>query len=196
MSPVSSPARASSPAPEKNSSPVKDIPAPEQDTSAPDVHMDTGDQQDAPDTSVNASSAGTADNASASSKSTNIDKGKAPEVPEIQAKTAQTAPGQATSAAPEKTTPQTSASEKTPAPQTSAPAPAKTGTPITSLAPTPAKAAPTFKMTRACYEYPRNKTHRNRPKFGTWVHDGMKKDIRPRSTIHSRSSIFASTSEF
>jgi hypothetical protein len=47
--------------------------------------MDTRAQQDAPDTGADASGAGTADNASASSKCTNIDKGKAPEVPEIRA---------------------------------------------------------------------------------------------------------------
>jgi hypothetical protein len=114
--------------------------------------MDTGAQQDALDTGANASSAGSADNAGASSKSADIDKGKAPEVPEIWAEPAQTALRQATLAALEKTTPQTSASEKTPAPQTSAPAPAKTDTPTMSLAPTPAKAAPTFKMTQIIKE--------------------------------------------
>jgi hypothetical protein len=55
-------------------------------------------------------------------------------------------------AAPEKTVPQTSASEKTPAPQTSAPALAKTGTPTTSPAPAPAKAVPAFKMTQIIKE--------------------------------------------
>jgi hypothetical protein len=45
--------------------------------------MDTGAQQDAPDTGADTSSAGTADNAGASSKSTDIDKGKDPEVPEV-----------------------------------------------------------------------------------------------------------------
>jgi hypothetical protein len=52
-----------------------------------------------------------------------------------------------------------------------------------------------FWVTRACYEHPRNKTRWNGPKFGTWVHDGMTDGVRPRSTIHSHSSIFASTGE-
>jgi hypothetical protein len=93
MSLVTSLARASSPAPEKTSSPAKDNPPPEQDTSAPDVHMDTGAQQDAPNTGTDASGAGTADNAGASNKSTDIDKGKGPEVPEVRVEPAQTAPG-------------------------------------------------------------------------------------------------------
>jgi hypothetical protein len=83
MSLVSSPARASSPAPEKTSSPAKDNPPPEQDISAPDVHMDMGAQQDIPDTSANASGTGTAKNAGASNKTAGIDRGKGPEVPEI-----------------------------------------------------------------------------------------------------------------
>jgi hypothetical protein len=120
MSPVTSPAWASSPALEKTSSPAKDNPPPEQDTFAPDVHMDTGAQQDAPDTSVDTSGARTADNAGASSKSAGIDKEKAPEVLEVRAEAEQAAPGQATPAASEKPAPQTSAPEKT------APAPAKT----------------------------------------------------------------------
>jgi hypothetical protein len=152
MSPVTSPVRASLPAPKKTSSLAKDIPPPEQDTTAPDVHMDTGAQQDVPDTGVDASGAGTTDNAGASSKSAGIDKGKGPEVPEVRAEPAQTALGQARPAAPEKTAPQTSGLEKTPAPQTSASAPAKTGTPTASPAPAPAKAAPTFKMTQIIKE--------------------------------------------
>jgi hypothetical protein len=51
---ASSPVRASSPAPEKTSTPAKDDPPPEQDISAPDVDMDTGAQQDVPDTGANA----------------------------------------------------------------------------------------------------------------------------------------------
>jgi hypothetical protein len=47
--------------------------------------MDTGAQQDAPDTGADTSGARTANNAGASSKSAGIDKGKAPEVPEVQA---------------------------------------------------------------------------------------------------------------
>jgi hypothetical protein len=45
--------------------------------------MDTGAQQDAPDTSTNATDTGTAENADASNKSAGIDMGKSPEVPEI-----------------------------------------------------------------------------------------------------------------
>jgi hypothetical protein len=125
---------------------MKDSPLPELDTSAPDGHMDTGAQQDAPDTGAEASGTGTADNAGASSKSTDIDKGKGPEVPEVRAEPAQTALGQATPAAPEKPVPQTLALEKT------APAPAKTSAPTTTPAPAPATAAPTFKMTKIIKE--------------------------------------------
>jgi hypothetical protein len=108
--------------------------------------MDTGAQQDVPDTGANASGAGTAENAGVSNKSAGIDKGKSPEVPEIRTEPASTAPGQATSAAPEKSASQTLAPEKT------ASAPAKTNTPTTSPAPAPAKAAPTFKMTQIVKE--------------------------------------------
>jgi hypothetical protein len=104
--------------------------------------MDTGAQQDVPDTSTDASGAGTAGNAGASNKSADIDKGKGPEVPEIRTEPASTALGQATPAAPEKSASKTSAPEKTTS------ALAKTGTPITSPAPAPAKTAPTFKMTQ------------------------------------------------
>jgi hypothetical protein len=72
---------------------MKDNPPPEQDTSAPDVHMDTGAQQDAPDTGTDTGGAGTADNAGASSKSAGIDKGQALEVPEVWAEPAQAASG-------------------------------------------------------------------------------------------------------
>jgi hypothetical protein len=54
--------------------------------------MDTGAQQDAPDTGTDTRGAGTVDNSSASSKSAGIDKGKAPEVPEVQAKLEQAVP--------------------------------------------------------------------------------------------------------
>jgi hypothetical protein len=72
---------------------MKDNPPPEQDTSAPGVHMDTGAQQDAPDTGANTSGARTADNAGASSKSAIIDKGKALEVREVWAEPTQAASG-------------------------------------------------------------------------------------------------------
>jgi hypothetical protein len=68
--------------------PAKDNPPSEQDTSPPDVHMDKGAQQDAPDTGADTSGARTGDNAGASSKSAGIDKGKAPKVPEIRAEPA------------------------------------------------------------------------------------------------------------
>jgi hypothetical protein len=110
--------------------------------------MDMGAQQDAPDTGADASGAETADNASASSKSAGIDKGKGPEVPEVRAEPAQTTPGQATLVAPEKPAPQIPAPEKT-AP---APAPAKTSAPTTTPVPTRATAAPTFKMTKIIKE--------------------------------------------
>jgi hypothetical protein len=60
--------------------------------------MDTGAQQETPDTGANASGAGTAEDAGAGDKSTSIDKGKGPAVP------------------------------KTPAPEKSTAIPAKTGT--------------------------------------------------------------------
>jgi hypothetical protein len=123
-----------------------DNPPLEQDTSAPDVHMDTGAQLDVPDTGANASGAGTAENAGASNKSADIDKGKSPEVPKIWTEPTSTAPGQATPAGLEKSAP------KTPAPEKTAAAPAKTGTPTMSPAPAPAKAAPTFKMTQIVKE--------------------------------------------
>jgi hypothetical protein len=129
--------RASLPAPEKTSTPVKDNPPPEQDSSTPDVHMDTGAQQDDPDIGADTSSTETADNACASSKSAGIDKGKGLEVPEVRAEPEQAASGQATPTTPEKLAPQTSALEKT------APAPAKTSIPTTTPALAPAKAAPT-----------------------------------------------------
>jgi hypothetical protein len=144
MSPVTSPARASLHAPEKTSTPAKDNPLPEQDTSAPDVHKDTGAQQDAPDTDADTGGIGTADNAGASSKSANIDKGKALEVPEVRANPEQAALGQAMPIIPGKPAPQTPTPEKT--------APAKTSTPTTTPAPAPAKAVPTFKMTKIIKE--------------------------------------------
>jgi hypothetical protein len=104
--------------------------------------MNTGAQQDAPDTGANASGAGTVEDADASNKSAGTDNEKGPEVLEIRTDPVSTAPGQATPAAPEKSASRTLAPEKTTS------APAKTGTPITSPASTPAKTAPTFKMTK------------------------------------------------
>jgi hypothetical protein len=112
----------------------------QQDTSAPDVHMDTGAQQDTPDTGVPASGAGTAKDAGAGDKSAGIDKGKNPEVPEVRPEPASTSPGQATPAVPEKPVSQTLAPEK------SAAVPAKTGTfkikQIVKTRPAHAKTAP------------------------------------------------------
>jgi hypothetical protein len=45
--------------------------------------MDTGAQQDTPDTGAHASGTETSENAGAGDKSTGIDKGKNPEVPEV-----------------------------------------------------------------------------------------------------------------
>jgi hypothetical protein len=102
--------------------------------------MDTGAQQDVPDTGANASGAGTAENAGAGNKSANIDKGKSPEVPKVQTDLASASPGQATPAALEKPAP------KTPAPEKTTAAPAKTGTfkmtQIIKTASAPAKTAP------------------------------------------------------
>jgi hypothetical protein len=84
--------------------------------------MDTGAQQDTPDTGANASSAGTAKDAGAGNKSAGIDKGKALEVPEVWTNPAPASPGQATPAAPEQPTPKAPTLEK------STVVPAKTGT--------------------------------------------------------------------
>jgi hypothetical protein len=75
--------------------------------------MDTGAQQDAPDTGANASGTETAENAGAGNKSTDIDKGKNPKVPEVWTDPASASLGQATPAAPEKPSPKTLALEKT-----------------------------------------------------------------------------------
>jgi hypothetical protein len=102
--------------------------------------MDTGAQQDTPDTGANGSGAGTDDDAGAGDKSAGIDKGRGPEVPEVRTDPAPASPGQATPAALEKPTPKTPTLEK------SAAIPAKTGTfkmtQIIKTAPTPAKTAP------------------------------------------------------
>jgi hypothetical protein len=93
--------------------------------------MDTGAQQDAPDTSAPTNSAGTTEDAGAGTKSTNLDKGKALEVPEIWTDPAPASAGQAAPAAPEQPAPKTPSPEKTPAPAKTA-APAKTSTPVKS----------------------------------------------------------------
>jgi hypothetical protein len=102
--------------------------------------MDTGAQQDTPDTGANASGAGTAENASAGNKSAGIDKGKSPEVPKVRTDPASASSGQATPAVPEKPAP------KTPAPEKTTAVPAKTGTfkmtQVIKTPPAPAKTAP------------------------------------------------------
>jgi hypothetical protein len=102
--------------------------------------MDTGAQQDTSDTGAHASGAGTAEDAGAGDKSAGIDKGKHPEVPEVQPEPASASPGQATPAVPEKSV------SKTPAPEKSAAVPAKTGTfkmtQVVKTGPAPAKTAP------------------------------------------------------
>jgi hypothetical protein len=112
----------------------------QQDTSAPDVHMDTGAQQDAPDTGAPASGAGTAEDAGVGDKSADIDKGKNPEVPEVRPELASASLGQATPAVLEKSVSQT------PAPDKSTAVPAKTRTfkmtQIVKTGPAPAKTAP------------------------------------------------------
>jgi hypothetical protein len=92
---------------------MKDDPPPEQDNSAPDVHMDTGAQQDTPNTGANASGTGTAEDAGAGDKSAGIEKGKAPKVPEVRTNPVPASPGQATPAAPEQPTPKAPTPEKT-----------------------------------------------------------------------------------
>jgi hypothetical protein len=102
--------------------------------------MDTGAQQDTPDTGANASSAETTEDASVGDKSAGIDKGKAPKVPEVRTNPAPASPGQATPAAPEQPTP------KAPTPEKSTAVLAKTGTfnmtQIIKTAPPPATTAP------------------------------------------------------
>jgi hypothetical protein len=123
--------------------------------------MDTGAHQETPDSGAPTSDAGTTEDVGASTKSAGIDKGKAPEVPEVRTIPEPASAGQAAPAAPEQTSPQTPSSEKTPAPsKTTAPAkpaapakssspakpgtlkfhPTKSGTP--SAATAPSKAAP------------------------------------------------------
>jgi hypothetical protein len=93
--------------------------------------MDTRAQQDAPDAGAPTSGTGTAEDTGAGDKSAGIDKGKAPEVPEVRTDPAPASAGQATPAAPEQPAPKTLATEKTPAPAKTA-APAKTSVPAKS----------------------------------------------------------------
>jgi hypothetical protein len=93
----------------------------QQDTSAPDVDMDMGAQQDAPDTGAPASGAGTAEDVGEGDPSAGIEKGKAAEVPEVWTDPAPVSIGQATLVVPEQPTP------KAPTPEQTA-VPAKTGT--------------------------------------------------------------------
>jgi hypothetical protein len=118
----------------------------QQDISAPDVDMDTGAQPDAPDTGAPASGAGTAEDASAGDKSTGIEKGKAPEVPEVRTDPAPASAGQAAPAAPEQPTPKAPTAKKTAVPAKSGTLKMKqiikTGTPSAATAPASAKPAP------------------------------------------------------
>jgi hypothetical protein len=84
--------------------------------------MDTGAQPDAPDT---------AEDAGAGDKSADIDKGKAPEVPEVRTGPTPASAGQATPATPEQPAPKTPITEKTSVPAKTA-LPAKTSVPVKS----------------------------------------------------------------
>jgi hypothetical protein len=84
--------------------------------------MDTGAQQDTFDTGADASGVETAEDAGAGDMSTVIDKGKAPEVPEVRTDPAPASPGKTTPATPEQPTP------KAPTPKKSTTVPTKTGT--------------------------------------------------------------------
>jgi hypothetical protein len=101
--------------------------------------MDSGAQEDTPDTGANASGDGIAEDAGAGDKSAGIDKGKAPEVPKVQTNPAPASAGQATPAVPEQPPP------KAPTPEKIA-VPAKAGTfkmtQIIKTAPSPAATAP------------------------------------------------------
>jgi hypothetical protein len=78
--------------------------------------MDSGAQEDTPDTDANASSAGTAKDAGAGDKSIDIDKGKAPKVHEVWTNPAPASAGQATPAAPKQPLPKAPTPEKTAVP--------------------------------------------------------------------------------
>jgi hypothetical protein len=99
--------------------------------------MDTGAEPDAPDASAPTSGVGTTEDAGAGNKSAGIDKGKAPEVPEVRTDPAPASAGQAAPAAPEQPAPKTPTTAKTSAPaKTAAPAktfaPDKTSVPVKS----------------------------------------------------------------
>jgi hypothetical protein len=100
----------------------------QQDPSAPDVHLDTGAQPNASDSGAPTSGAGTTEDVGAGTTSAGLDKGKAPEVPEIRTDPAPASPGQAAPTAPEQPAPKTPSAEKTPAPAKTA-VPAKTSVP-------------------------------------------------------------------
>jgi hypothetical protein len=97
--------------------------------------MDTGAQQDAPDSGAPTSGAGTTEDAGASNKSAGIEnKGKGPAVPEVRTTPEPASAGQAAPAAPEQPAPKTPSAEKTPAPAKTD-APAKTSIPDKTSAP-------------------------------------------------------------
>jgi hypothetical protein len=100
----------------------------QQDPSASDVQMDTGAQPDAPNIGAPTSGVGAAEDAGAGDKSTGIDKGKAPEVPEVWTDPTPASARQVTPAALECPAPKTPITEKTSVPAKSA-APAKTSVP-------------------------------------------------------------------
>jgi hypothetical protein len=114
--------------------------------------MDTGAPPDAPETGAPASGAGTTEGAGAGEKSADIEKGKAPEVPEVWIDPAPASAGQAAPATSEQPAPKTPTAEKPAAPaKTSVPAKfgtikmkqvIKTGTRSAATAPAPAKPAP------------------------------------------------------
>jgi hypothetical protein len=91
--------------------------------------MDTGAQQDAPDSGAPTIGAGTTEDAGASNKSASTDnKGKGPAVPEVRTIPEPASAGQAAPAAPEQPAPKTPTTEKTPAAAKPA-APAKPSVP-------------------------------------------------------------------
>jgi hypothetical protein len=107
----------------------------QQDPLAPDVHLDTGAQQDAPNSSAPTSGAGTTEDAGASNESANIDiKGKGPAVPEVRTIPEPASAGQAAPAALEQPAPKTPSAEKTPAPAKTT-ASAKTAVPAKTSVP-------------------------------------------------------------
>jgi hypothetical protein len=108
--------------------------------------MDTGAQQDAPDSGAPTSGAGTTEDAGASNKSAGIDnKGKGPAVPEVRTTPEPASARQAAPAAPEHPAPKAPSTEKTPAPvksDTLKIQPTKSGTPSAATAPSKAASRP------------------------------------------------------